>query len=441
MRAVPHGGVSRRRLDVRKTVALPFVLSLILIVLWLPQETSFYIFGLRLTATRLIFLLLAPALIVKFGQRLSSGRYRFILSDFLFLFAGFWMIYAPANVDGLVPALNHAGPDVLELCIGYLATRLLLSEHGQALAFADLLCKAIAIVALIGLLDTLTGTYITRELARRLTGNVFWSVIEWSDSRRMGLLRATGPIEHPIWFGFICTIGLLIAISVPIRARGFAILLCGIGAVISLSSAPLQCAVMGVGLVAYDRLLSRFSFRWLALMMLGAGAVAAAYMISNNPIGWIISHLIYDPYSGYYRVWTWDQVTLYVSTSPWYGLGFGILPDPIKHSIDSLWLTLAIHSGWPGCILVAVSIVAAGSVSTGGNRTNLMPAEARLGTTLGIIAFLTLILAATATLLGTLWVLTGMLAGVKAHLGDLNLRSAQSNVRLKARGRMQLRTT
>ncbi len=42
---------------------MPFVLTLILFTLFLPQELSFYILGLRLTVTRLIFLLLTPVLV------------------------------------------------------------------------------------------------------------------------------------------------------------------------------------------------------------------------------------------------------------------------------------------------------------------------------------------------------------------------------------------
>ena len=35
------------------------------------------------------------------------------------------------------------------------------------------------------------------------------------------------------------------------------------------------------------------------------------------------------------------MVGLHVSQSPWFGLGYGEMPEDINHSIDSLWLVLA----------------------------------------------------------------------------------------------------
>ena len=409
---------------------MPFVLTLILFTLFLPQELSFYILGLRLTVTRLIFLLLTPVLVVKLFQKLSSGRYRYLHSDLFFVLTAIWMIYAPANVDGLIPALNHAGPEVLEFCVAYAVTRILLSEHGHALSFVDLLCRVIAIVALIGLLDPLTGRYVTHEFARKLVDLVPAGSIEWDDAYRLGLLRATGPIEHPIWYGFICGIGLLIAASVPIRWRRFVILSCSLGVIYSLSSAPLQVVFLGLCLLAYNHLMSRVPFRWAALIGVGVIGIVTVFLISNSPIGYIISHFTYSPQSGYYRVWTWYSVIDIVSRSPWYGLGYGLVPDAddINHSIDALWLVLAIHAGWPAAYLVGLSILAAGSVSTSGAKIDLTSVETKLGTTLGIVSFLTLYLAFTVHLLGILWTLTGLLAGLSAHLGELGrLRNPRGN--------------
>ena len=76
----------------------------------------------------------------------------------------------------------------------------LLSEHGQALAFTNLLCLVISAVAWVGLLDTITGRYFTHELAQRLSGYVQpGGETVWADAYRLGFLRAAGPIEHPIW--------------------------------------------------------------------------------------------------------------------------------------------------------------------------------------------------------------------------------------------------
>ena len=155
------------------------------------------------------------------------------------------------------------------------------------------------------------------------------------------------------------------------------------------SSAPIQAMVLGFGLLIYDRILSQFSFRWSALIVVGAVGIIAAFLISNSPIGFVISNLTFSPQSGYYREWTWDLVGLHVSQSPWFGLGYGELPEDINHSIDSLWLVLAIQSGFPGAVLVALSLLGAAAVLTSGRNAGLTSTETKLAATLGIALFLT----------------------------------------------------
>ena len=224
---------------------MPFVLTLIVIGLFIPEELSFYVFGLRLTVIRLIFLLLTPVLLARWTQKVSAGRYRFVLSDLFVILAGFWLVYAPANVDGL-SGFNHAAPDVLEFCIGYMTTRLLLSEPGHALSFVDLLCRVIAVVALVGVLDPLINHRFAHDLAAQF-GTPMHTIENWEDAYRLGLLRATGPIEHPILFGFTSVIGILLAVSIPIRGRGLAIVACSLGAIFAFSSAPIRPCFWDLG--------------------------------------------------------------------------------------------------------------------------------------------------------------------------------------------------
>ena len=413
----PLNGVPPR-VAARNEAALPLALKLIAVTTFLPEELSFYILGLRLTAIRLILIVLTPLLLIRLGQRLAAGRYRFVLSDLFVFLAGFWMIYAPANVVGVGQALNHAGPTALEFCVGYMATRILLSEHGHALSFAALLCRVIAIVALLALLDPLTNRSLIHYLASQLTG--YQKPLVTVDIYRLGLLRATGPIEHAILFGFACAVGLLIAVSIPIRSRSFAIVACSLGAIFAFSSAPLQGILLGFALLIYNRIMAGFSLRWPALIGLGAAGIMTLFLVSDAPLSLMIRHLIYDPASGYYRMYVWTIAGAAVVQAPWFGLGFGPYTDPdVGHSVDSLWLMAAMQFGIPGSVLIALSMIGAASLPTSGRAVNLTPAESKLGTTLGILIFLTLFLAFTVDLWGTTWILSGLLIGVRAHLGEL----------------------
>jgi hypothetical protein len=437
-RTIDDAGRMHRPPATTVPAAVPLVLTLVVLSAFLPEELSFYVVGLRLTATRFLLLLLIPALATQLGNKLIARQYRFVLSDALVLVTGFWMIYSAAAIDGLLPALNHAGPTVLEFCISYFATRVFLNEHGQALSFAALLCRAIAVVALLALLDPISDRYFVHYIARELTG--YSTLINDHDDHRFGLLRAAGPLEHPILLGYACTVGFLIGVSVRFRSRAVATIACGFGVVIAFSSAPFEATLLGLALLIYSKMTIRIPLRWIALIGLGAAGVGVAFLLSNSPVGFIASHMIYDPVSGFYRIMTWQQVIEALSRSPLFGLGFGPWPRSINHSIDSLWLITAVVSGVPGAALLALSMIGTVSHPTRGANVQLTEAETKLATTLGILIFLTMFVAFTVHFWGTDWILLGLLMGLRAHLGELgNIRGPLSPVGATVGGRMTVR--
>jgi len=354
---------------------------------------------------------------------LAAGRYRFALSDLLVLLTGVWVIVALANMDGLQAGLNHAGPIALEFCIGYMAARFLLSEHGGVVSFINFLCWAIAIVALLGLLDPLTHRYFLHDLAGTLfgdaTGILGNNIVEGGDER-LGLLRATSTLEHPILFGITCAVGLLLAASVQIRGRGFAIFACGLGTFFSLSSAPLQAVLMGFGLLTYNRMAAGIRYRWAGLMSLATVGIIMVFNVFNDPLGFIFSHFVFDSGSAWFRMWEWTMASAAVGQSPWFGVGW-VIPESyeIPWTVDSIWLLWTLTFGIPGSVLLALSLIGAASRPTKGPRVRLTTAESKLGTTLGIFIFLIIFLGFTVDFFGSAWILIPILAGARAHLGEL----------------------
>jgi hypothetical protein len=404
--------------------AFPLALKIAAVTLFFPVELSFYLFGLRLTIIRLLFLLIAPYLTVKFLRKLAAMRYRFVVSDLLMIFLSIWMIYAPASVDNLSSALNHAGPDVLEFCTAYWTTRILLSKHGQAVTFARMLCYAIALVAIIGLLDPLTGEYVVKDLVRQFTG--FSDYLYSGDTHRMGLMRASGTIDHAILYGFLCSIGVLIAITIRIQYRRYVIAACFLGMVFALSSASWQTAILGIGFIAYARFTRGMPLQWSVLVVLCAFALLYIFTFSNSPLSMLIGHLTLDPQTGWYRLWTWDRVLFHLQSSPWCGLGFGTPPEDINHTIDSLWLVLAMRYGVPGSILTLLAMLGSQWISTRGANAHLDREEAELASSLGIVLFLTIFIAFTVHLWGSVWIFTGLLTGMRASLGELSRLSSRN---------------
>jgi hypothetical protein len=398
-------------------VAGPLALRVVVVSILLPDEVGVFVGGLRFSAARVVLLVLTPVLVMRFGRMLAAGRYRFVLSDLLVLLTGIWMFVALANMNGVQPALNHAGPIALELCIGYMAARFLLSEHGQAVSFINFLCWAIAVVGLLGLLDTLTHRFFLHSMVETLFDSI---LPDESAGDRLGLVRATSTLEHPILFGMTCAVGLLLAGSVQIRGTGFVIFGCALGTLLSLSSAPFQGVLMGLGLLAYGRVFGRIRFRWAGLIALGTAAIAIVFAIFNYPLGFIFSHLVFDPYTAWFRLWTWEMAGAAVAQSPWFGVGW-VIPDTygIPGTVDSIWLFWALTFGIPSSVLLALSMVGAASLPTNGPRVRLAVAESRLGTTLGILIFIILFMGFTVHFFGTAWILIPLLAGLRAHLGEL----------------------
>ena len=403
-------------------VAAPWPLKLVVATMFLPEGLSFFLFDLRLTATRVILLLFTPVLVMRAGRHLTSGGYRFVISDLLVPAAGVWMFLAPTQIVGADLALRHSGPIALEFCIAYLATRTLLVEQGQALSLATMLCGVIAIIALLGLLDPLTGTYAVRKLVGSLTGH--WRMCDGPGCFRYGLLRATGALEQTILYALACGIGLLLALGAEIRWRRSTILACTLGLIFSFSAGPALGVVFGFGLLFYDRVVAGFDRRWSALALLavvGLGLLFALELFAGR--------LHHPPFH----------------LRP----GFGLLPTVrlacCRHrescnrrgsgsvsQTGTRWpgrtdcRPLSTRCGWSrrspsasrALRLSGSAMLGSVSFPTTGASPTLTAAEARLATTLGILILVVIFVGFTVHLWGSDWILCGLLAGISAHLTE-----------------------
>jgi hypothetical protein len=395
---------------------LPLPLTLVLLTVFLPEGLSFFIAGLRLTLTRLIFLVIAPMLFAKLGDKIGRGEFRLVASDIFIPLAAVWMFLGPAVMSGIGDSLVHSGPVVLEFLIAYLCTRVLLSGPGAARAFVSKTCLVVAVVCLSGLLDTLTGRYFIRDLVGSLTGFSGAMRID-QDQYRFGLLRAAGPIEHAILYGFVSTLGLLLSLTLTNRLRMFCIGACLLGVVLSFSSAPEQCAMMGLGLLFYRHMFRGVRRRWLLLSILPIATTIFLFSATPSPFGHLIDLLTIDPMTAYYRLYIWNMVGPPILEHPW----FGVLPADVDYegSIDSVWLVLSGTYGMPCAILTGLSMIGACSLPTDVKQTGLTDSEARLGTVLGIVMFLIIFMGFTVHFWGSTWIFIGLLIGVRAHLGEL----------------------
>lgn len=416
--ATPYPSLSpaKQPTEAERNIGVPLPLKLIVIAALLPDEISFRVVGLLLSPERLLLLALTPVVLMRMGRLAAAGRYRFVLSDIFVPITGFWMFGSLMQTEDMAQALINAGPLALEYCVGYFTTRSLLSGGAQAISFINFLCCSIAFVALLGLLDTFAHRYLVHELTRTLVGGRTYS----DAGERLGLLRATSTHLHPILFGATSLFGLLLAASTPIRRKTFAVVSCSIGLLIALSSAPIQGAIMGFGLLAYNRIFAGIRFRWVGLISTAIIGITIIFMTIDNPFGFVFNHLVFDVQSAYYRMFIWQMATAALHHSPWFGLSFIFPADyEIPSSVDSLWLLWALQFGIPGAVVFLLSVVGAASLPTSGRGVHLTGAESKLGTTLGIMIFLFVFLGFTVDFFGTAWILIPLLVGVRARLGEI----------------------
>ena len=408
----------------RNTKARPlsFVVALTIVLVFLPEGLSIFIAGLRLAPARALFLLLLPFLCFRLAEKISLNRYSFVASDLFVPLSGIWMFIGPSVTGTPANALVHSGPIALEYLIGYMITKILITEERQILRCIGFMCFVISLVCLDGLLDTATGQYFTRDLVSSITGyDKAWNLNQ--DIYRFGLIRAAGPLEHAILFGFAGAIGLLFSASLPVWWRLFCIVCCAMGVVISFSSAPAQVVILGFGLLTYGRLTAGLTVRWLLLAGMMAAVAIALFVFVESPFGLLFGIFTIDPSTAYYRYWIWSMAVPVILTSPIYGISdpfagiVGVTDE--KGSIDSLWLNLALSYGLPCAILTALAMIGSCSLNTADRSARLSQVNGKIGTLLGITIFLAAFMGFTVHFWGSIWIFFSLLLGLRASLGEL----------------------
>ena len=396
----------------------PILVVLALALLLFPEETSLFIGGIRLTVARAVLLIVAPLALVRFGQQITSSSYRFVWSDAIIIPTGLWMFISVSVTDGADRAIVGSGVSALEFVGAYFAARALLTRHGQALALAQLLSILLAIVGLLAPLDTIAGHHVIHDTLGSLTGYE----PDYQIDVRRGFLRSAGTLEHPILLGTACVIGTLLGTTLPIAKRCFVFAGTLIGLLVSISSAPMGAIIIGFGCLVYRRLTPGFEARWRVLIAVVALMLALLFTLHPAPFGWLIGHTTFEPGSGYYRLLTWHYAGELVLNAPVFGIGMTddwARPNWMLPTVDSMWLRSAMSFGIPGSTLIAACLIGACSRRIDTARTFLSDDEKRLGVNLSIIQLLYLFIGTTTSFWGVTWILMGLLAGMRAHLGAL----------------------
>jgi hypothetical protein len=420
------------------SVKLPLILVLIALSMFLPEETSFFFGGLRLTICRLILLLIAPVVLLRFAQMTIHVNYRFVWSDVLVPVTGLWMFVGPIAINGLERALVYSGILALQFCIPYMAARVFLTERGQAVKLVRILCIAITTVGVLAIFDELSRRFLIREIVGSLTGYSEGTGADYTDVMRGFLFRATSTLEHPILLGTACMCGLLMATTMRGALRLFMLVGSALGLLLSVSSAAISGAIVGFAALLYNKIMRNFSFRW-GLVLASAVVVATTlFSIHPDPLGFILNHVTIDRETAYYRVLQWQYAGPLIMNSPILGVGAAdeewtnkfARSSGLAKTIDATWLLMALQFGLPGSILIFLSYITPCSLSTdiGNENLNLTKQERQLGFVLSLILGLVIYIGFTVYYWGSVYILITFLAGIRAHLGALGALPRESGL-------------
>jgi O-antigen ligase len=398
---------------------VPLLPALLVVGVLLPAEFSLRLGSLLLNMPRIILLVTFPVLLLRWLRSISQSKTQVAISDLALLPTCIWMFLSVSMTEGVNRAVVGASALILDFAGSYLVARTISLRPGQAVALARFTASAIAMMGMLGPLDTLTGKHIIHTVAQMITG----ADIDWILQVRNGLLRAQSTQDHPILMGCVCCFGILLSVSVQtgwVRTASIAGSTAGLFS--ALSSAPIGATILGLGLFAYKRLTPHFSSRWLLLKGLFGLGLVVVFIATGNPFPFLFRHFTLDPQTAWYRLLIWQVAGALVLQSPWFGIGMDdwTRGSGMASTVDSVWLRCAMEFGIVGSALIAVIVIGACNRPTNPRLRVPLPAEdQQLGLCLGIIAFLYIYLGFTVHFWGSTWILLGFLMGLRAHMGAL----------------------
>lgn len=339
-------------------VRTPWLAAAFYIALIMPLEFSISLGGLRLSPYRVLLLVATVPLLLRL---LQNSRQPPHAVDYLIMAHAAWVVLALTVYGGIGTGLESGGIYAVESLGAYLLGRLTVTSAAEHRALLGFMVAVLAVMFLLTLPESLTGTHFIREAARAIAGGSGLPQIE----PRLGLDRAFGSFDHPILYGVFAAstfAAVYYVLSAELlRLRAMALLgMVAFSTFLSLSAGPfvgLACQAIVIG---WDRITKGINLRWTAILAIFGLMWFAVSLASNrSPVKVFISYLTFSPGSAYNRILIWDYGTAEVGRHPLFGIGFGdwIRPAWMSDSMDNFWLLTAVRYGLPALVFLAAAIV------------------------------------------------------------------------------------
>lgn len=398
--------------DAWRANPLPAVLALAGVLL--PSELQVSIGGAKFTPGRMgVILLFIPALVVL----CQKGR-RFLFCDLIVCLTAGWIIVATASTVGFGGLLAAAGGETLEFLGGYFVARAFFFGPAALHTFLRVLKVSAVTSIVLGMADSMSGQLVVHKA---LAPFVQAAGVP-NEHFRSAIVRATSTFDHPILFGaFCCILGIIFLYTeTAVFKRVFWVGFCFLGCLLSQSSAALLAFAIVLQVYAYDRLLFRYQWRWIAFWSVLALFFCVLFAVTKHPIGWVLSHMTFDPQAAYYRILIWDTAIPRIAQSPLTGYSFNLFGDPILDaSVDCVWLVFALRFGVPMIVFLFLANLVAVSPArqnVGNKAGALYMIRARTGFTVVLLMFM--VIGLTVHYWNYMWIFWGVCLGIRVSLRE-----------------------
>ena len=408
-----------------------YIVTLLFLGYLFPSELAFKL-GIVVTVHKITLLLCFILTLIVAPRKFLEKTYVFCVSDFFVVALFFWCPFALLMSGGFKAMATSLSMTGVELFFSYIVGRFLLANLPALRISADVILIMMIVLLCLGFIDLIAGENIIARVASGISGN-FRSVkyygndsdavLAYTTQYRFGLPRVRGPIEHSILYGgfFTMVAPLLFYLLQGAFKKILTLGVCGLGVLLSISSAPILCYALFLMVIFYDSLFCNVRWRWTLLFVLAAALVVSLIAIVDNPIEALISGFTLDPQTGFTRILIWYWVGKNLSISPIFGVGDSdwTRRSDMLSSIDCLWLNHTLEYGYVGMAILAMIIVGAFFVWTP-RRLPFYPNPAYGSAIIAcnISILIMILIAFTCDIWGSTWSLVGMILGVRASLSE-----------------------
>lgn len=362
VRSVAVETIRKQWSHVRENYWLHPIVAIYLLTIVIP--VGFHVGDTFLNLQRCVLLVLIIPLFVSF---LCGRAGRFILTDFLFLFALVWM---PISLFQTTPtqAISFSGSVGIEFFGGYLIGRIFIRSRADLIALFRTLVLIVLCLLPFAIFETLTSRPLLIEMFNQLP-DPFRRMTDVQHAPRMGFYRAQTVFVHPILSGLFCSVVFslcyvgLQGVFSDTRRLIYSTLVF-LTAFLSLSSGALLALLLQLALIGWAFLFKKLTWRWWLLVGLLVLTYVAIDILSNRtPLRVFMSYATFSAHNAFWRsiIFEWGMMNVFGSTehgipaAPMFGIGLNswVRPDFMRsESVDNFWLVLLMRHGTPYALAI-----------------------------------------------------------------------------------------